>query len=107
MARHVRRMSISPRDLLLREAAVCDYVGTWVAQVVSLLEVTRLNYPLSFAPLSQWAVLAQSLQHQTVERSRLLSFVAQHASNPMLVTKMSYSQATAICSALFEAKNEG
>ena len=105
MGTHVRQGRISPRDLLLREAALLEYLATWLEQSESLVAVMRVSYPTSFAQLSRWATALVSLQHQIEARSQLLSSMALHATKTTPETRMSYSDATAICSRLSEGRN--
>ena len=96
---------ITPRDLLLRESALCDYLQSWIVQAESCVNVILLNYNTSFIPLCSWATCLASLAHRIEERSLLLASMAQRDSNPMLGRKMNYYSATAICLQLLEEKN--
>lgn len=97
---------ISPRDLLLRESTLSDYLGTWVGQAASLVSVMRLNYRTSFLPLSDWECALVSLEHQMAARSQLLSSMAIRDGSNMPETRMSYLLATATCWPLFEVKHD-
>src|SRR6266576_4186553 len=105
MATHVRQGRISPKDLLLREAALLEYLATWCAQSEYLVAVMMLNYPCSFAKLPKWATALVSLRHQIEAQSALLSTMGLSVSRTTHGTRMSYSAATVICSQLFEVKN--
>ena len=97
---------IAPRDLLLREASLSDYLTRPLEELGLSIAVIQANYNTSFLPLSAWAIAARSLAHQMEARSQLLFMTAQSGSSPMLATKMSYHRATVTCSQLFEVKNE-
>lgn len=106
MGTHVRQDRISPKDLLLREAALLEYLATWCAQSESLVAVMMVNYPCSFAKLSNWGSVLASLRHRIEEQSALLSSMALSVSRTTHGTPTSYSAATATCSRLFEVRND-
>lgn len=106
MAPHVRMARIAPRDLLLREATLSDYLASQIAQSRLFVTVTLLNYNTSFLPLCDWAMSLASLQHQMEGRSQLLSLTAQHVSRITHETRTSYSDAIVICSQWLEEMND-
>ena len=106
MGAHTRRTYISPRDLLRREAALCEYAASYLEPFESCLAVMKLNYPTSLLPFSKWALLSVSLRHQMVEQSQSLFSMAMCDTNRTLGTPMNYSRATATCLALLGGKSE-
>lgn len=106
MSVHIKAGPIAPRDLLLREAALSDYLARPLEELGLSIAVIQANWATSYLPLSDWGTACHSLAHRMAARSQLLHLTAQFATSPTHVRKMSYSAATVICSQLFEVKNE-